>query len=88
MQGPIVTVAQPPVVIAPQPSAGKLASSLSSAVPIACAEMPTVGQLVSSMCSDFFFWSKTSVFLRVGFRYVSCLLYVGTDGDVHDRNTD
>ncbi|XP_066528640.1 POU domain, class 6, transcription factor 1 [Hoplias malabaricus] len=46
-QGPIVTVAQSPVVIAPQPSAGKLASSLSSAVPIACAEMPTVGQLVN-----------------------------------------
>ncbi|XP_017549698.1 POU domain, class 6, transcription factor 1 isoform X1 [Pygocentrus nattereri] len=46
-QGPIVTVAQSPVVIAPQPSAGKLASSISSALPIACAEMPTVGQLVS-----------------------------------------
>ncbi|KAI4898674.1 hypothetical protein NFI96_018005 [Prochilodus magdalenae] len=46
-QVPIVTVAQSPVVIAPQPSAGKLASSLSSALPIACAEMPTVGQLVS-----------------------------------------
>ncbi|KAL6483362.1 hypothetical protein MHYP_G00082340 [Metynnis hypsauchen] len=46
-QSPIVTVAQSPVVIAPQPSTGKLASSISSALPIACAEMPTVGQLVS-----------------------------------------
>lgn len=46
-QGPVVTVAQSPLVIAPQPSAGKIVSSISSAVPIACAEMPTVGQLVS-----------------------------------------
>uniref|UniRef100_A0A4W4HRH9 POU domain protein n=1 Tax=Electrophorus electricus TaxID=8005 RepID=A0A4W4HRH9_ELEEL len=46
-QGPMVTVAQTPVVIAPQPSAGKTTSAVSTAVPIACAEMPTVGQLVS-----------------------------------------
>ncbi|KAL7864368.1 hypothetical protein AOLI_G00157880 [Acnodon oligacanthus] len=51
-QGPIVTVAQSPVVIAPQPSAGKLASSISSALPIACAEIPTVGQLVSKPQSN------------------------------------
>ncbi|KAK1803790.1 hypothetical protein P4O66_020815 [Electrophorus voltai] len=47
VQGPMVTVAQTPVVIAPQPSAGKTTSAVSTAVPIACAEMPTVGQLVS-----------------------------------------
>ncbi|XP_030625734.1 POU domain, class 6, transcription factor 1 isoform X2 [Chanos chanos] len=46
-QGPIVTVTQSPVVIAPQPSAAKSVTSLSSAVPIACGDLPTVGQLVS-----------------------------------------
>ncbi|XP_076839727.1 POU domain, class 6, transcription factor 1 isoform X2 [Brachyhypopomus gauderio] len=46
-QGPMVTVAQTPVVIAPQPCAGKASSAVSAGVPIACAEMPTVGQLVS-----------------------------------------
>uniref|UniRef100_A0A8B9H9J0 POU domain protein n=1 Tax=Astyanax mexicanus TaxID=7994 RepID=A0A8B9H9J0_ASTMX len=47
--GPLThkTTAQSPLVITPQPSAGKIVSSISSAVPIACAEMPTVGQLVS-----------------------------------------
>ncbi|XP_064155123.1 POU domain, class 6, transcription factor 1 isoform X1 [Anguilla rostrata] len=46
-QGPVVTVTQPPVVIAPQPSAVKTVTSLSAPVPIACGDSPTVGQLVS-----------------------------------------
>ncbi|XP_036390161.1 POU domain, class 6, transcription factor 1 [Megalops cyprinoides] len=45
-QGPVVTVAQPPVVIAPQPSAVKTVTSLASPVSIACGDSPTVGQLV------------------------------------------
>ncbi|KAM6977193.1 POU domain, class 6, transcription factor 1 [Aplochiton taeniatus] len=45
-QAPTTTVAQSPVVIAPQPPVMKTSTSISS-VPIACAEMPTVGQLVS-----------------------------------------
>ncbi|XP_061114627.1 POU domain, class 6, transcription factor 1 isoform X2 [Conger conger] len=46
-QGPVVTVSQPPVVIAPQPSVVKTVTSLSAPVPIACVDSPTVGQLVS-----------------------------------------
>lgn len=45
-QATVTTVAQSPVVIAPQPPVMKTSASISS-VPIACAEMPTVGQLVS-----------------------------------------
>ncbi|KAI1897061.1 hypothetical protein AGOR_G00079240 [Albula goreensis] len=45
-QGPVVTVTQPPVVIAPQPSAVKTVTSLSAPVSIACGDSPTVGQLV------------------------------------------
>lgn len=45
----MVTVAQSPVVIAPQPSVVKpVPPSLASAVPLASGEAPTVGQLVSS----------------------------------------
>ncbi|KAJ8409195.1 hypothetical protein AAFF_G00242160 [Aldrovandia affinis] len=44
-QGSVVTVTQPPVVIAPQPSAVKTVTSLSTSIP--CGDSPTVGQLVS-----------------------------------------
>ncbi|XP_029912472.1 POU domain, class 6, transcription factor 1 isoform X1 [Myripristis murdjan] len=46
-QASVTTVTQSPVVIAPQPSVMKTATSLSSSVPITCGDMATVGQLVS-----------------------------------------
>ncbi|XP_062871876.1 POU domain, class 6, transcription factor 1 [Trichomycterus rosablanca] len=44
-QAPVVSIAQSPVMIAPQPSHGKSAPSVASSIPVACGEMPTVGQL-------------------------------------------
>uniref|UniRef100_A0A096LQ40 POU domain protein n=1 Tax=Poecilia formosa TaxID=48698 RepID=A0A096LQ40_POEFO len=48
-QGPVLltSVTQSPVVIAPQPSALKTSTVLTSAAPIACGDMAKVGQLVS-----------------------------------------
>ncbi|KAJ8400181.1 hypothetical protein AAFF_G00398750 [Aldrovandia affinis] len=46
-EGPAVPVTQAPVVIAPQPSAVKTVTCLSSPVPLSCVDTPTVGQLVS-----------------------------------------
>ncbi|CAB1336572.1 unnamed protein product, partial [Coregonus sp. 'balchen'] len=51
----VTTVTQSPVVIAPQPSAMKTVTPISSSVPITCGETPTVGQLVSKPqqgCTD------------------------------------
>ncbi|XP_035015755.2 POU domain, class 6, transcription factor 1 isoform X2 [Hippoglossus stenolepis] len=45
-QPSVTTVTQSPVVIAPQPSVLKTATSLSPAVPITCGEIAKVGQLV------------------------------------------
>ncbi|XP_065141459.1 POU domain, class 6, transcription factor 1 isoform X1 [Paramisgurnus dabryanus] len=46
-QGPVGKVAQSKVIIAPQPTAGKVVTALTSAGVIACGDMPTVGQLVN-----------------------------------------
>ncbi|XP_029574776.1 POU domain, class 6, transcription factor 1 isoform X4 [Salmo trutta] len=43
----VTTVTQSPVVIAPQPSAMKTVTPISSSVPITCGDTPTVSQLVS-----------------------------------------
>ncbi|XP_041712442.1 POU domain, class 6, transcription factor 1-like isoform X3 [Coregonus clupeaformis] len=54
-QAQVTTVTQSPVVIAPQPSAMKTVTPISSSVPITCGETPTVGQLVSKPqqgCTD------------------------------------
>uniref|UniRef100_A0A3Q4MCW9 POU domain protein n=1 Tax=Neolamprologus brichardi TaxID=32507 RepID=A0A3Q4MCW9_NEOBR len=44
---PLTTVTQSPVVIAPQPTVLKTATTLSSSVPITCGDTAKVGQLVS-----------------------------------------
>uniref|UniRef100_A0A4W5LYU1 POU domain protein n=1 Tax=Hucho hucho TaxID=62062 RepID=A0A4W5LYU1_9TELE len=46
-QAQVTTVTQSPVVIAPQPSAMKTVTPISSSVPITCGDTPTVSQLVS-----------------------------------------
>ncbi|XP_056131143.1 POU domain, class 6, transcription factor 1 [Lampris incognitus] len=46
-QASVTAVTQSPVVIAPQPSALKTATTVSSSVPITCGDIATVGQLVS-----------------------------------------
>ncbi|XP_040917058.1 POU domain, class 6, transcription factor 1 isoform X3 [Toxotes jaculatrix] len=46
-QASVTTVTQSPVVIAPQPSVLKTATTLSSTVPITCGDIAKVGQLVS-----------------------------------------
>ncbi|KAM7411344.1 hypothetical protein PAMA_021368 [Pampus argenteus] len=46
-QASVTAVTQSPVVIAPQPSVLKTATTLSSTVPITCGDMAKVGQLVS-----------------------------------------
>ncbi|KAM9429835.1 POU domain, class 6, transcription factor 1-like isoform 7-T13 [Salvelinus alpinus] len=46
-QAQVTTVTQSPVVIAPQPSAMKTVTPISSLVPITCGDTPTVSQLVS-----------------------------------------
>lgn len=48
-QALVTTATQSPVVIAPQPSVLKTATTLSSTVPITCGDIAKVGQLVSSM---------------------------------------
>ncbi|KAM7405174.1 hypothetical protein PAMP_012456 [Pampus punctatissimus] len=47
-QASVTAVTQSPVVIAPQPSVLKTATTLSPTVPITCGDMAKVGQLVSS----------------------------------------
>ncbi|KAG8002449.1 POU domain [Nibea albiflora] len=47
-QALVTTATQAPVVIAPQPSVLKTATTLSSTVPITCGDIAKVGQLVSS----------------------------------------
>ncbi|XP_064876889.1 POU domain, class 6, transcription factor 1-like isoform X5 [Oncorhynchus nerka] len=46
-QAQVTTVTQSPVVIAPQPSAMKTVTPISSSFPITCGDTPTVNQLVS-----------------------------------------
>ncbi|KAM4609659.1 LOW QUALITY PROTEIN: POU domain, class 6, transcription factor 1 [Polymixia lowei] len=46
-QASVTTVSQSPVIIAPQPSGMKTATTLPSSVPITCGDIATVGQLVS-----------------------------------------
>ncbi|KAA0707282.1 POU domain, class 6, transcription factor 1 [Triplophysa tibetana] len=53
-QGPVGKVTQSKVIIAPQPTAGKAVTALSSPGAIGCVDMPTVGQLVSTLQSFFF----------------------------------
>ncbi|XP_026224522.1 POU domain, class 6, transcription factor 1 isoform X2 [Anabas testudineus] len=47
MQASVTSVSQSPVVIAPQPSVLKTATTLSSTVPITCGDIAKVGQLVN-----------------------------------------
>lgn len=52
-QALVTTATQSPVVIAPQPSVLKTATTLSSTVPITCGDISKVGQLVGSMYTCF-----------------------------------